>query len=367
MLTRGKIMKRILLTSTALVAFAGAAAADVSFSGSAEFSYNDQDGGAFSDSVSITASGSQALNNGYTASASLTLEDADTVTGGDITIANDNSSLTYHISNDGAGAAHVGEAVGGSAGLAGIFSDDANESATVSGSATVAGATIGASLHAGNAYEIGVSTDLGGTSVAVGYAGGDFGAQLSGAASSVDYTLAFASNDTFGVAVSTTAGGADLSLSMAEGSVWEIGASMPLGAATVGLTLDNTQAWEVSLETALDAVSLGFTFDNLSAWTMSADYAAGDLTVGFDTDSASAWNIDLTYDLGNGLTAGAGTTSTSVNYAEVNYDLGGGAALSLEYGSGNVVDPEDPLALLSELGPDEDIAEGTTLSVSFSF
>jgi hypothetical protein len=367
-------MKRILLTSTALVAFAGAAAADVSFSGSAEFSYNDGDG--FESTVSLTASGSQALNNGYTATASLTaevvddgLEDAGEgpFTAGNISVANDSSSITFHVVGDGAGAAHISDVVGGSAGLAGIFSENANETATISGSATVAGATISASLHDGNAYEIGVSTDLGGTMVAVGYAGGDFGASLSGAASSVDYTLAFASNDTFGVEVSTTAGGADLSLSMAEGSVWEIGASMPLGAATVGLTLDNTQAWEVSLETALDAVSLGFTFDNLSAWTMSADYAAGDLTVGFDTDSASAWNIDLTYDLGNGLTAGAGTTSTSVNYAEVNYDLGGGAALSLEYGSGNVVDPEDPLALLSELGPDEDIAEGTTLSVSFSF
>ena len=350
-------MKRILLTSTALVAFAGAAAADVALSGDAEFSYNDGTG--FASTVSLTAAGSTALDNGYTASVSLTAESVDGaaagLAAGDITVANDSSSITYHVAGDGAGAAYLSEAVGGSAGLAGIFSDDANESANISGSATVAGATISASLHPANEYEIGVSTDLGGTMIAVGYAGGDFGAWLSGAASSVDYTLAFASNDTFGVEVSTTAGGADLSLSMAEGSVWEIGASMPLGAATVGLTLDNTQAWEVSLETALDAVALGFTFDSASAWTMTAGYSAGDVTVDFETNNNSAWSIDATYDLGNGITAGAGTTSASANYVEVDYDLGGGANLSVDY------------ATTADINPAEDIAAGTTLSVSFSF
>lgn len=352
-------MKRILLTSTALVAFAGAAAADVALSGDAEFSYNDGTG--FSSTVSLTAAGSTALNNGYTASVSLTAESVDGaeagLAAGDITVANDSSSITYHVGADGAGAANLGDVVGGSAGLAGIFEDPdtVGEDAQISGSATVAGATISASLHAGNAYEIGVSTDLDGTAIAVGYAGGDFGAMISGAASSVDYTLAFASNDTFGIAVSTTAGGADLSLSMAEGSVWEIGASMPLGAATVGLTLDNTQAWEVSLDTAMDAIALGFTFDNNSAWTMTAGYTAGDVSVDFETNNNSAWSIDATYDLGNGITAGAGTTSASANYVEVDYDLGGGANLSLDY------------ATAADINPAEEIAAGTTLSVSFSF
>jgi len=352
-------MKRILLTSTALVAFAGAAAADVALSGDAEFSYNDGTG--FASTVSLTAAGSTALDNGYTASVSLTAESVDGaeagLTAGDITVANDSSSITYHVGGDGAGAAYLGNVVGGSDGLTGIFEDpdDVGEDATISGSATVAGATISASLHDGNAYEIGVSTDLGGTMVAVGYAGGDFGAKLSGAASTVDYTLAFASNDTFGVEVSTTAGGADLSLSMAEGSVWEIGASMPLGAATVGLTLDNTQMWEVSLATALDAVALGLTFDSDSAWTMTAGYSAGDVTVDFATDDLNEWSIGATYDLGNGITAGAGTDFASDNYVEVDYDLGGGANLSVDY------------ATTADINPAEDIAAGTTLSVSFSF
>lgn len=351
-------MKRTLLTSTALVAFAGAAAADISFSGEASFSYHDTAG--YSDSVSITASGSQALDNGYTASASLTFApgagtDGD-IDGGDISIANDSSSITYHIGTDGAGAAYIGDVVGGSAGLAGIFedADTVGEDATISASMTLAGATVDASLHAGNAYEIGVATDLGGSAVAIGFDGSDFGAQLSGSASAVDYTMAFGSNDTFGVSASTTAGGADLTLSMAEGSVWSIGASMPMGAATAGVTLNSDETWDVTVDTTLEAVSLGFSFDEASDWDMTASYAADGVGVSFATDEASAWSMDVTYDLGNGLTAGAGTNSTSNAYAEVNYDLGGGAALAIEYGDGND-------------GPDDDIVDGTTLEVSFSF
>jgi hypothetical protein len=261
------------------------------------------------------------------------------------------------MAGNGDGAAHIGDVVGGSTGLAGIFSEDANANARISASMNVGGAAIEASIADGGSYELGVSTDLGGTAVAFGYAGGDFGAQLSGAASAVDYTVAFASNNNFGLSASTTAGGADLTLSAAEGGAWTIGASMPLGAATVGVELDNAQDWEVSVDTALDAVELGMTFDNDSNWSMSADYAAGAMTLGFttaDTDGVSTWALDATYDLGNGITAGVGTNQASAAYAEVNYDLGGGAALAIEYGDGND-------------GPDDDIADGTTIAVSFSF
>ena len=352
-------MKRILLTSTALVAFAGAAAADISLSGSAEFSYNDAAG--FASDATVTVAGSAALDNGMTASASLDLSDAGEVEGGDISLSGDAGSITYHVGDDGVGAAYIGDVVGGSAGTAGIFedADTVGEDATITASATLGGATITASIHdeATDRYELGVSTDLGGTSLALGFDGGtsDFGAMLSGSASDVSYTLAFDSNDNFGAEVSTTAGGADLSLSMAEGGAWEIGASMPLGAATAGVTLDSTDAWEVSVDTSLEGVDLGFTFDDASAWTMSAAVTAGDVTVDFETDSASAWSIDAAYDMGNGVTAGVGIDSADEQYVEVDYDLGGGANLSLDY------------ATSVDINPAEDIAAGTTVSVSFSF
>jgi VCBS repeat-containing protein len=361
MLTRGKIMKRILLTSTALVAFAGAAAADISLSGDAEFSAST--GGTYTSTVSLTAAAEQALDNGYTASVSLTAESVDGaaagLAAGDISIANDSSSVTFHVAGDGAGAAYLGDVVGGSAGTAGIFEDPdtVGEDADVSASTTIGGATIAASLH-GADYEIGVSTDMDGLALAVGYtAAGEFGAMVSGSAGSAAYTIAMDSNSNFGAEVSTTAGGADLTLSAAEGGAYELGASMPLGGATVGITLDDAQAWEVSVDTALDAVALGMTFDSANAWTMEAGYAAGAIGFDFATDSAGAWSIDATYDLGNGITAGLGTTDAAAQYAEVNYDLGGGAALAVEYGAAGMVDG----------GPDEDIQAGTTMSVGFSF
>ena len=207
-------MKRILLTSTALVAFAGAAAADVSFSGSAEFSYNDATG--FADDVSITASGSADLDNGMTASASLTIEDLDTVEAGDITLSSDNASITYHVGGDGTGAAYIGDELAKQGTLTNIFedSDSIVEDAGITASASLGGATISMSINAADKYQIGVSTDLGGTDLSLGFveATGDFGASLAGASSGVDYTLAFGSNDTYGLSASTSAGGADVSL-----------------------------------------------------------------------------------------------------------------------------------------------------------
>ena len=67
-------MKSILFTTTALVAFAGAAAADghtsVSFAGEASAEYNSDAG--YSTAAEMTATGSATLDNGLTASTSLT-------------------------------------------------------------------------------------------------------------------------------------------------------------------------------------------------------------------------------------------------------------------------------------------------------
>ena len=67
-------MKKILLSSAAIVAFAGAAAADVSFSGSATLGYNDDhEKGIYADS-DLDISMSQELNNGWTAALTYGLE-----------------------------------------------------------------------------------------------------------------------------------------------------------------------------------------------------------------------------------------------------------------------------------------------------
>ena len=62
-------MKKILLSSAAIALLAGAASAEVTWSGDAEIGYNDDwNDGAYYD-AGLTVNLSQELNNGWTASA----------------------------------------------------------------------------------------------------------------------------------------------------------------------------------------------------------------------------------------------------------------------------------------------------------
>ena len=361
-------MKSILLTSTALVAFAGAAAADISFSGEASFSYN-SDSGNFTSDTAITASGSTALDNGYTATASITFDgEDDSLSHGDITVASDTASITYNVGGDAVAASHLGDPVGKmDTGVLGwdaeknLFADEDNveEDTRISASATFGGVTIRGSIpDEDGEYALGVATDLGGMSADFGIITDDedsgFGVKVSGSAGGADYTVAIASdsdgNSANGLTVATTAGGVDLTLDAGNGG-WEAGASMPLGGASVGFTYDDANYWTASVETSLDAVELGLTVDSNSDWDLTASYDAGDMTFGFATDENSDWSVDATYDLGNGVTAGAGTDSDSDSYAEVSYDLGAGASAGVVWANFS----------------DDDYDYGTTVSVSFSF
>ncbi len=94
-------MKTILLTTTALVAFAGAAAADghtsVSFSGGASAEYNSI--GGFNTDADLDATMSADLDNGLTVSTSISIATdnyAETATtAGSITLSSDTASLTF--------------------------------------------------------------------------------------------------------------------------------------------------------------------------------------------------------------------------------------------------------------------------------
>lgn len=376
-------MTRILLTTTALVAFAGAAAADVSFSGEAEFSYNDATG--FASNVEVTGTGSVALDNGMTASASITVADttaasaavAGTVTGGDISLSSDSASISYNVGFDGDGAAYVGEALAHQGTTAAIFQADPSADAGISASATMGGATVSASINAANELEVGLGADLGGSAITAGYdeASGFFGAQMAGAAGGADYTLAFASNDSYGLEVGTSAAGADLTLnfgSAAGVSGWTVGASMPLGDATVSAEYSDDESWEVGFSTDLEGVSLGATFGQTAAgaadtWEITAGLSQGAVALDASFNQANAVELTASYDMGNGLMAYAGyledgstTTFVDATYFGVEYDLGGGAALTVsnaDLGAGYLT--------TTDFG--QDYAAGTTVSVSFSF
>jgi len=343
-------MKNILLTSTALVAFAGAAAAgghtSVSFGGEASAEYNTLDG--YSTAAEMTASASATLDNGLTASTSFTLETTNFGSGqfqaGSVSLSSDTASLTFGTAVVGAVFAATEDAYAiGSGGV------DDGEVAGIAASATFGATTlvVSAEVDANDApadttienIEVGVTTSAAGWNLGFGLAGNEYAMTAAG-----------------------TAGGATVGFSMSSNNDWDVSVDYPVGAVTVSASTDEANVWEIGAAYAADGVSAGIVLSPDNAWELSAGYDANGMVVAATFASDDSMSLGATYDMGNGLTVGAGmeTTDASVttNYAFGSFDLGGGANAFAEYADGAQV----------EVGPSErDIAEGTTVGVSFTF
>ena len=345
-------MKNILLTSTALVAFAGAAAAgghtSVSFGGEASAEYNTLDG--YSTAAEMTASASATLDNGLTASTSFTLETTNFGSGqfkaGSVSLSSDTASLTFGTAVVGAVFAATEDAYAiGSGGV------DDGEVAGIAASATFGATTlvVSAEVDANTApaaadttienIEVGVTTSAAGWNLGFGLAGNEYAMTAAG-----------------------TAGGATVGFSMSSNNDWDVSVDYPVGAVTVSASTDEANVWEIGAAYAADGVSAGIVLSPDNAWELSAGYDANGMVVAATFASDDSMSLGATYDMGNGLTVGAGmeTTDASVttNYAFGSFDLGGGANAFAEYADGAQV----------EVGPSErDIAEGTTVGVSFTF
>ena len=349
-------MKRILLTSTALVAFAGAAAAEITFSGSADLGYNnitatggnDNNLGFYSD-LDITATFSQALDNGLTVGASLDLEDLGTSDNG--------QSYTLSLTSDTAGL-HFGQteyaavthwsAVGDMA--ADGFSEQDDE-AVLRGDVTFGNVDMSVSYNIDggaldgdlNQLSLGASASFGSVDVAFGY-------QEAGVAPTpVSGTAAdFNTNEILGLSASTTYGAADIALGYASNSTTgedSIGISVayPVGPVTLsGSYVDNSLAGE--------------------RWDVSAAYASGPVAVELSTDEGASWALEGSYDVGNGLTIFAGLADAGEDmYVAGQYDLGSGASLLVSFADDADADNGD-----DEIGAN-DYQEGTTVELSFEF
>ncbi len=343
-------MKNTLLATTAIVAFAGAAAAEghtsFSFGGEASAEYNSETG--YTTDAELTASMSAALNNGLTAAASITFEstagvDDVTASHGSISLSSDTASLTFgtglqgavnSISGDdyaigsgnegGLGATPDGE-IGGLVGT--IAMGDANVIISVPLS-EVGGAGTGL-------VEVGVSTSAG----------------------AWDLGLAVTDDGGYTMVATGTAGGADVNFGMSSNSEWDLGVSLPAGPLTVSASIDENSAWTVGAAYAADGLSAGIEVNEDDTWDLTVGYTGDGVAVTAEFDDDSVMTLGATYDMGNGLTLGAGSVDSDA-YAFAEMDLGGGASAFADYG--NVV--------LEDVGPSErDISEGTTVGVSFAF
>lgn len=329
-------MKSVLLTTTALVAFAGAAAADahlgVSFGGSAEIKYNDIT--EFSYSADLDITGTAELNNGITATLTygIALDDHGSIYGDHFPVITLESAYGKLSAGDadaiGPASDHFAETDGVSGFSDGLYEDDnfavrldmmlGNFDTSISdsdfGHDNINDLRVGASGSFGNfTFGLGYANELEEVGANVGTTFGAF---------TVDASV-----------FNSTAGGTDFGIQVG----YAISSSITVGAYFASVADGSAQNFGVSL-----------------------DYVSGPLTVGLGyDDEAGVGNafIDVEYALSGssaGLTAFAGYDQAGGAYVGVEYDLGSGATAWVSYSE------------FDESG-DPEFDEGITVGLSLTF
>jgi outer membrane protein OmpU len=373
--TRNYLMKNILLATTAIVAFAGAAAAEghsgVSFAGDASLGYNDDiSDGFFWDSKIMTGFAAE-LDNGLTASASFDINIADDNDAEDVAFDDYTLSLTSEMGGLYYGVtAFAAESLWQSAGdMAGDSFSEADNDIVLRGELTFGSVTaaVSTAIEANDGDEadddatqlsVAAVADLGTFTVGFAYQeeSGTFGGGLTKAG---DYNM----DEVLGIFASTTAAGFDVALAYAE--------ETNSGQSSVGLEVGYTMgditlgAYYVSEDGNVADESYG----------VSVGYASGPLALAayFNTDlDSDEFAVQGSYDLGNGLvmTAGSidGDSATDNDFAAfivADYDLGGGASVMASFAEANNVGTltSDDIDTFGGY----ELKHGTTIELSFAF
>lgn len=391
-------MKSILLATASILAFAGAAAADVTFGGDATIGYNINNGDEPRDAdaadlgegffweANLGVTLSQELNNGLTAAATFTLNavDDDTVGGdaGAVTV-DDNYLLSLTTETGGlffGDTAFAAESKwdGVSEMAADDFSEQDDETVLrvdfsyLGVEASVSGIVADADDNRP------VTSDLDQISVGLDTTISNFQLSLAYQQESEEFTNGpgvaynpssnddFSNSEIFGISAGTTFGGADVQVAYAQDNTlnddslgFEV--SYPFGPATIGAfyVIENDDASNTILGDG--SIDDGEDLDN--TFGLKADYTSGPVTVSafytFADDSPDAgddddYGIEVAYDTGAGIEVYAGVLDEDGNYIGVEYDLGNGAEIIASYSEKD------------EIGKRE-YQGGTTVALSLEF
>ncbi|WP_194097788.1 porin [Marivivens aquimaris] len=343
-------MKKILLASASIVAFAGVAAAEVNYTGSATLGYND--GFYWDANVAVTLS--QELDNGLTAAASFDYDVADNNTGQDLvsggyvlSLTSDMAGLYYGDTGTAADSLWVSAGDMESDGFTSAWDDAADNQAVLRGDMTFGDVDVSVS------YTI-ADNDLDQLSVAAKAALGQFTvvAAYEEAADVAVEAGDFNDDEIMGLSVSTSMAGADFVLAYAEDENSDstgLKVTYPVG--PVKLT-----AYYVSESVGDDNYGVAAAYSN-GPLSLTVDYQ--------DDQGVAKTSIDGSYDLANGLMVYAGAymedNQDDEYYVAGQYDLGGDATLLVSYAdAGDTGNADD------EVGAG-DYQVGTTVEVSFSF
>ncbi|WP_439153635.1 porin [Yoonia sp.] len=398
-------MKSILLTTTAIVAFAGAAAAEghtgVSFSGSTVLGYNDDSDNAatpigdysgFYWEGNLAVSMSAELDNGLTAGASF---DTDFVIQDDVgpattTLGEDLASGGFVLSLESENAglylgdvAFAAETRWKSAGdmEADGFSEADGETAlradaeygNFAGSLSYVLADSDGEVVGDNGSEdvdqlsIGVAADFGMFSMTAAY---QEEAKPVGAYDGTNNNGDFSNKEIFGISGSAAVAGADITVAYAQESA--LGLSPEETSIGVKVAYPFGPVTATAYYVAEEGTDLP---DEDPNYGINVAYSDGPIAVSLDyqdDQGVQKVGLDGSYDVGNGLTILAGvfdqsdsptaTDDGTDSYVAAVYDMGGGAELLVSYAdaesNGAIVDDEVG-------GPDYQV--GTTVAVSFSF
>ena len=359
-------MKKILLASVALTAFAGAAAAEVSFSGDGAVGHVSDNGTAANNGMywnaDLNVAFSQELDNGITATAGMTFSFVDDNQGNaasvdalsvddnwKVTLSSDMASLSFGDVEFAAVSAWKSAGTMVNDGFREIGDNGTN----LKGSVTYGQVTAAVSYDADagqdlGTADIGITADLGGATAVIAYQEGVtggidelLGVSVSTSMSGVDFTVAYASNETdnqdsTGLKVGYAFGDVKASAFFVSESVGEDG---------YGMTVDYT-AGALKLQAFYEEV------DNAGV-------------------AEEETRIQAQYDLGNGLVLTAGSIDGDdaadddfASYLVAEYSLGGGASLMASYADGQAggVGSTD----IDTFGGYE-LNDGTTIELSFAF
>jgi outer membrane protein OmpU len=265
----GKDMKNVLLATTALVATAGIAAAEITTTATGELSYGNWDGASndwsASAGVNFALSG-EASGIAYSASVDV---DTDSVSIGAISMSSNGVTFTYYpdADNEGDTANEEGEVRVDYAngGIAAYFESEADTSV----------------------YAVGASYTSGDLTLGVDY---DDNAGATSTTVSASYVM----------------GNVTLSAEASD-DAWEVGGDYAMGDTTVGVTADSDEVYGISVDTTLNGLSLGASYNTDEETTLSVGYTMGDLGVALAYDSTNAGGVGddaetiltVTYDLGD--------------------------------------------------------------------
>ncbi len=340
-------MKNVLLTTTALVAMAGVAAADVNWAGSADIGYNDViKGGSYYDAA-LGVVGSMDLGDGYAASISYGLE-LDMINGA--ATANWGMYPTIEIT------APFGSLKGG---------DLNDKGASEYFYADRDGMQLDAENHdSAGRFDLRALVEFGDYGLAVGgvadAAGGLDGLSVGAGATFGNITLGLSYDE------------ADINLEASATTLATTGLSIDttFGAASIGLSyIDNTVDTSIGLEVGYDVSAdlsvAAYYADNTGGanlYGVSVAYTSGALGLGAYFDSGDGatvdtMGVDVSYDVMAGLTGYVGAFDNGITtdfYAGVVYDINDNLSVTVSYADANEIS-----------GPE--FMDGTSVFISASF